>query len=404
MRGDSRIPMFLALMIALATGQAALGTQSETPPPYLTRFGKTGSGDGEFRYPHAIATDSLGRVYVTDKSNDRVQVFDAGGSYLTQWGSTGSGDGQFITPHGVAVDAAGNVYVADGSNYRIQKFDSNGNFLLKWGSSGSGDGQFNFPFAVAVDSAGNVYVPCSLNDRIQKFDSNGNFLGKWGTSGTGDGQFDGPSGVAVDAADNIFVCELLNHRVQKFDSNGTFLSKWGGPGSGDSEFTYPYGLETDGAGNVYVADSTNYRLQKFDNNGNFLSTFGYPLDCPKDVAINAAGTIYVTGHTYGVIEVYGTAPFTLSADHNQLSFGDQFKARNFAGCPNQAAFLFLVDFSGTPMFLRLDNQSLDGDGAWEVYGRYSDPALAGNTATLMTLSYGCNGGVIATNPETLVFN
>ena len=63
--------------------------------------------------------------------------------YHTQWGSYGSGDGEFKFPHGIAVDNSGNVYVIGYGNHRIQKFDSNGVFLTKWGSLGSGDGQFN---------------------------------------------------------------------------------------------------------------------------------------------------------------------------------------------------------------------------------------------------------------------
>ena len=88
---------------------------------------------------------------------------------MTKWGSSGSGDGQFSSPNGVAVDSSGNVYVADVSNYRIQKFSSSGTFLTKWGSKGSGDGQFHWPDGVAVDSSGNVYVTETHNNRIQKF-------------------------------------------------------------------------------------------------------------------------------------------------------------------------------------------------------------------------------------------
>ena len=87
----------------------------------------------------------------------------------TKWGSTGTEDGQFKNPLGVAVDSSGNIYVADADNYRIQKFTSDGGFITKWGSNGTGDGQFHEPIGVAVDSSGNIYVADSGNDRIQKF-------------------------------------------------------------------------------------------------------------------------------------------------------------------------------------------------------------------------------------------
>ena len=90
-------------------------------------------------------------------------------TYLTQWGSSGTGNGQFNQPYGVATDAAGDVYVADAGNNRIQKFTGTGTYITQWGSGGSGDGQFDYPKGVATDAAGNIYVSDTGNNRIQKF-------------------------------------------------------------------------------------------------------------------------------------------------------------------------------------------------------------------------------------------
>src|SRR5262245_65043870 len=64
--------------------------------------------------------------------------------FVTQWGTSGSGDGQFSRPTGVATDAVGNVYVADYGNNRIQKFTSTGTYLLQSGTLGNANGQFQF--------------------------------------------------------------------------------------------------------------------------------------------------------------------------------------------------------------------------------------------------------------------
>jgi len=93
----------------------------------------------------------------------------AGGTFLTTWGSSGTGNGQFNGPGGIAVDGSGNVFVADNGNNRIQKFDNAGTFLTTWGSFGIGNGQFFGPQGVAVDGSGNVFVAEFGNNRIQKF-------------------------------------------------------------------------------------------------------------------------------------------------------------------------------------------------------------------------------------------
>src|SRR5262249_17111995 len=119
-----------------------------------------------FRGPHVGLVLAIAATLVLASASQA-----AGFGFLTKWGSSGTGDGQFSGPHAVAADAAGNVYVADSVNNRIEKFTSAGAFLTKWGSLGTGDGQVNFPTGVAADAAGNIYVADSANDRIEKFTS-----------------------------------------------------------------------------------------------------------------------------------------------------------------------------------------------------------------------------------------
>jgi tripartite motif-containing protein 71 len=82
------------------------------------------------------------KLYIVDRDNNRIQVFDKNGTFLFKWGEEGEGDGQFTLPYGLDVDKEGNVWVADRGNNRIQKFDAEGNFLLAFGSEGSEEGQF----------------------------------------------------------------------------------------------------------------------------------------------------------------------------------------------------------------------------------------------------------------------
>ena len=117
-----------------------------------------------------VYVDSSDNVSVSDfGENNRIQKFESNGNFLSKWGTTGSGDGQFIRPANLALDASGNIFVVDEGNNRNQKFDNNGKFVTKWGTEGTGDGQFEEPTGIAIDSSGNVYVADRGNSRIQVF-------------------------------------------------------------------------------------------------------------------------------------------------------------------------------------------------------------------------------------------
>ena len=137
------------------------------PDPYSLRGCTAGNATGQFNAPWDVAVDqSSGNVYVTDTGNDRIEKFDSNGNFLTAWGSTGSGDGQFAGPsisvaqgpEGVAVDSTGNVLVTDPGNSRVEVFTKDGAFLTAFGSTGTGNGQFSTPIGVAVNQAGVAYV------------------------------------------------------------------------------------------------------------------------------------------------------------------------------------------------------------------------------------------------------
>src|SRR5271166_651061 len=110
-------------------------------------------------------------IWVADFNHNRIEEFNTNGLYVTQFGSSGSGNGQFSYPTGVAIDASGNIWVVDYGNNRVEEFNSSGTFLSKFGSSGSGNGQFSIPIGIALDSSGNVWVADQSNNRVEKFNS-----------------------------------------------------------------------------------------------------------------------------------------------------------------------------------------------------------------------------------------
>ena len=85
----------LMVLASLVVLQTQLVSSASAEVTFLNKWGSAGSGDGQFNYPYGVALSDTGQVYVTDKSNHRIQRFDADGNYETKWGSYGGTDGVF---------------------------------------------------------------------------------------------------------------------------------------------------------------------------------------------------------------------------------------------------------------------------------------------------------------------
>ncbi len=155
----------------------------------LGTAGKPGSDKQTFNRPTDIAFAAGGDVYVSDGyANSRIVKFSKDGKYLMEWGKPGRGPGEFQVPHSVAVDPAGLVYVADRENNRVQIFDPNGKFLRQWTHTGSPqsisitkDGQF---WTIADRDRIEVIANEALGGRIMHLDlATGRILGSMESPG-----------------------------------------------------------------------------------------------------------------------------------------------------------------------------------------------------------------------------
>lgn len=283
----TRTTAVIGIVLAVSVGIAALS--------FVTKWGGTGSGDGQFLTPTGITTDAAGNVYVAEGNGNRVQKFTNTGTFVLKFGTGGAANGGLISPSGIAVDSAGNIYVSDASEdtNRVSKYNSGGAFLNTVGSG------LIAPGGVAVDSSDNIYILDTQNHRVRKYDSAGTHLLDWGSNGTGDGNFQSPQGIAIDASNNVYVADTGNNRIQKFNSSGTLITKWGANGTGNGQFASPDGVTADLSGNVYVADTGNGRIQKFDAAGNFQESFGAngtndgEFSGPQDLAADTFGSVFV---------------------------------------------------------------------------------------------------------------
>lgn len=164
-----------------------------------------------FNQPTNVAFAPNGDFFVSDGYvNSRVIKFSRTGDYIMHWGRKGTGDGEFNLVHDVALDSAGRLYVADRTNQRVQIFDQNGKFLGKWTDLGAPWGLYY----VARENA--IYMCDGLNDRILKLNTDGQVLGVLGSHGKAAGKLDFAHSIAVDSTGAIYVAEIKNWRVQKF--------------------------------------------------------------------------------------------------------------------------------------------------------------------------------------------
>jgi DNA-binding beta-propeller fold protein YncE len=175
----------------------------------LGRKGEPGNGPDQFARPTDVAVTPNGDFYVSDGyDNTRVLKFSKDGKLLKQWGTKGTGDGQFNLPHAVCLDAKGRVYVGDRENRRVQVFDAEGTFLAKWTEAGA-------PFGLFL-TGDRLFVADGYANWVTVLDLEGKRVGRFGEKGTGPGQLGLPHMLCIDSQGSAYVCEINGKRIQKF--------------------------------------------------------------------------------------------------------------------------------------------------------------------------------------------
>ena len=210
----------------------------------LHPFGKLPGGMSFGNAAH-VATDSKGRVYVYQRKDPPILVFDADGNLLNTWG-----DGQFLDAHGIYLTLDDELLLVDRDAHEVLKCTTEGEILLRLGNRGKPSYQepFNHPTDVAVAQNGDIFVSDGYgNFRVHRFSADGRLMKSWGRRGAGPGEFLTPHGIWVDGRNRVYVCDRDNDRVQVFSTEGDFMTEW-------RHFFHPMDIFMDSRGTFYVTD------------------------------------------------------------------------------------------------------------------------------------------------------
>ncbi len=321
----------------------------------------------ELSYPHGVAIDAAGDLFIADSSNARIrEVSHATGVITTVAGNgTGgySGDNgpaaaaELYYPGGVAVDAVGDLFIGDTNNQRIREVNhANGVITTVAGGTiaYSGDAglataaQLYQPGGVAVDAAGDIFIADTYNQRIREVNHATGVITTVAGNGTqgysGDNgpataaELNNPASVAIDAAGDIFIADFSNNRIREVNHatgvNTTVAGNGTAGYSGDigpapaAELFGPAGVAVDAAGNLFIADSYNNRIREVNHATGVISTVagsgaqGYRgdngpataagLSGPEGVAVDATGDLFIADTHNGRIREVSHATGVIS--------------------------------------------------------------------------------------------
>jgi hypothetical protein len=180
-----------------------------------------------FKEVGAVGVDKKDNVYVFNRGEHPVMVFDREGNFLRSWG-----EGQYPRAHGVHMGPDDSIYLTDDGGHFVRKCSLDGKVLLELGVPGkptpymSGE-PFHRCTHTALSPKGEIYVSDGYgNAKVHKYSPDGKLLMSWGEPGTNPGEFNIVHNICTDADGWVYVADRENHRVQVFDGNGKYETQW----------------------------------------------------------------------------------------------------------------------------------------------------------------------------------
>ena len=230
-----------------------------------------------------VAVDSEDRVYVFQRTDPPLVIFNRDGSFFGAWGT-----GQLADAHGIFITPDDRVLLCDRDAHQVLVFDLRGTLLMTLGERHRPHFQtpFNHPADAATTPTGEILVADGYaNSVVHRFSASGVWQQTFGTPGAGPGTFTTPHAVRVHPDGRILVADRENDRVQIFSPGGEYLTEW-------RDFYHPMDLYIDGQGRVYVTDQIP-RLSLLDASGALIGRCRPVLYQPHGVFGDSQGNLYI---------------------------------------------------------------------------------------------------------------
>jgi DNA-binding beta-propeller fold protein YncE len=162
--------------------------------------------------PADLAFAPNGDVFIVEghgRGDGKVLRFDKGGKFITQWGGKGAEPGQFDQPHSILVDKQNQVFVADRENRRVQVFDVNGKFIKSWKFAG-------LPCGLLIGPDQQMYLATGFSGQILRLDANGKAVAMMGQPGKALGEFGEAHYLAFAPSGDLFVADTINAALHRY--------------------------------------------------------------------------------------------------------------------------------------------------------------------------------------------